>query len=296
MGKNNNLSDFLQDLSRTINEKKGYPINKTTNPQDFSNEVETIVTPNLHEKTVSPSTEQQEVTPTSPYNGLSKVTVKGMKLQTKTVSPSTSGKVVAPDDGYDALAAVGVSGISPTKSAQTYTPKTTDQVIPSGRWLIGAQTIKGDARLIPSNIRKGISIFDVLGTFEGDTTVTWYQVSVGAGEILHLVPNNDKILMAFAVNTYENDLGQGTLYVDINCVEYGGSYTKSFAGGYLDNLFVYIGNGNMLAYKFGNYDANIDDDSISRDTSFSITSVVIRSDNDSSYIANFIIVELNKWW
>ena len=85
-------------------------------------------------------------------------------LQSKTVSPSTTAQTITPDSGYDGLSQVVVNAISPTKGAQTYTPTTTDQTISSGRWLTGAQTIKGDANLVASNIKSGVSIFGVSGT------------------------------------------------------------------------------------------------------------------------------------
>lgn len=85
------------------------------------------------------------------------------KLQTKTVTPSTSQQSVTPDSGYDGLDKVTVNAITPTKAAQTYTPGTSDQTIASGRWLTGAQTIKGDENLVAENIKEGISIFGVTG-------------------------------------------------------------------------------------------------------------------------------------
>lgn len=88
------------------------------------------------------------------------------KLQAKTVTPSTSQQSVTPDSGYDGLSGVTVNAITPTKSAQTYTPGTSDQTISSGRWLTGAQKIKGDANLVAGNIKKGVSIFGVTGTYE----------------------------------------------------------------------------------------------------------------------------------
>lgn len=52
----------------------------------------------------------------------------------------------------------------PTVNAETYTPTTSDQTIASGQYLRGVQTIKGDANLIPANIKAGVSIFGVQGS------------------------------------------------------------------------------------------------------------------------------------
>lgn len=48
-----------------------------------------------------------------------------------------------------------------------YTPTTTDIYISSDRWLNGAQVIKGDSNLKSENIRDGVSIFGVTGSFAG---------------------------------------------------------------------------------------------------------------------------------
>ena len=74
---------------------------------------------------------------------------------------------MGPDDGYDGLSSVQVNAISPTKGAETFTPKTYNQTISSGRWLTGTQTIKGDANLVSSNIKSGVSIFGVSGSYSG---------------------------------------------------------------------------------------------------------------------------------
>ena len=56
------------------------------------------------------------------------------------------------------------SGSISSKSAQTYTPTTSDQTIASGQYLSGAQTIKGDVNLVQANIAKNVTIFGVTGT------------------------------------------------------------------------------------------------------------------------------------
>lgn len=99
----------------------------------------------------------------------------GASLQSKTVSPSESAQTVKADNGYDGLSQVTVNAVSKTyvgsgvtkKAAATYTPKTSDQSIAASQYLSGAQTIKGDANLVAGNIKSGVSIFGVTGTYAG---------------------------------------------------------------------------------------------------------------------------------
>lgn len=51
----------------------------------------------------------------------------------------------------------------PSITTNTITPGTSNQVIESGKYLKGNQTILGDENLVPSNIKEGISIFGVMG-------------------------------------------------------------------------------------------------------------------------------------
>ena len=102
----------------------------------------------------------------------------GASLQSKTVSPSESAQTVKADNGYDGLSQVTVDAVSKTyvgsgvtkKSAATYTPGTSDQSIASGQYLNGTQTIKGDSNLTAGNIRNGVKIFNVTGSYAGSSS------------------------------------------------------------------------------------------------------------------------------
>lgn len=60
-----------------------------------------------------------------------------------------------------------ITGTIPSKTAATYTPSTSNQTIASGTYLTGTQTIKGDSNLVAGNIKSGVSIFGVTGSYEG---------------------------------------------------------------------------------------------------------------------------------
>lgn len=59
---------------------------------------------------------------------------------------------------------IKVTGSVSSKAATTYTPSVSDQVIQSGQYLSGIQTISGDSNLVATNIKSGVSIFGVLGS------------------------------------------------------------------------------------------------------------------------------------
>ena len=131
-------------------------------------------TPTLQSKTATPSTSQQIITPDSGYDGLSSVTVESMptaSLSTPTISVDSAGKITATvkqtEAGYVEAGSKSATKQLTTKGADTVTPGTSDQTIASGTYLTGAQTVKGDANLIAGNIKKGVSIFGVAGSFEG---------------------------------------------------------------------------------------------------------------------------------
>ena len=136
--------------------------------------VPTSSSPNLQTKSVSPATAEQTIRPDSGYDGLSSVTVKAMPtaaLSTPTISVDSAGKITAKVEqaaaGYVEAGSKSATKQLTTKGAATITPGTSDQTIASGTYLTGAQTVKGDANLVAGNIKSGVSIFGVAGSFEG---------------------------------------------------------------------------------------------------------------------------------
>lgn len=77
-----------------------------------------------------------------------------------------------------------VTGTIKSLAAQTITPGTEDRKIVSGRYLSGDQTIKGDANLLAENIKEGVELFGITGTYTGGDTVNPYKgkTIVGFGD------------------------------------------------------------------------------------------------------------------
>lgn len=101
---------------------------------------------------------------------------------TKTVSvtPSVSAGYVAA--GTAGNSSVSLSASVTTKAAATITPTTSNQTIAAGTYLTGAQTIKGDANLVAGNIKSGVSIFDVTGSYAAaiqSSQVSYQNASAG---------------------------------------------------------------------------------------------------------------------
>lgn len=166
------------DLKTAINTKTDAQHQITTETiDDYADFVDSISTGSgkpEQSKTTNPSTSQVVVTPDTGYT-LSSVTVNAMPIGTlsaPTINTST-GLITASirTSGYISSGTASTLQLS-TQSSQTITPTTTDQTISSGKYLIGTQTISGDANLVAGNIKKDVTIFGVTGTHEGGSTPT----------------------------------------------------------------------------------------------------------------------------
>lgn len=93
--------------------------------------------------------------------------------KTISVTPTVSAGYVS--SGTAGNSSVSLTASVTTKGAATITPGTSNQTIASGTYLTGTQTISGDANLVASNIKSGVSIFGVAG---GLTSATVSQDGV----------------------------------------------------------------------------------------------------------------------
>lgn len=153
------------------------------------------------------------VTPTISIDSSGKITASSST--TKSVTPTVSA-------GYVSTGTAGTITVScsntkqlTTKAATTYTPSTSNQTIASGTYLTGTQTIKGDSYLKAANIKAGVTIFGIQGTYTGETysnvVESWnYNTSYGkkkstfpwGDNITFSIQSKQKMLTNMSVTVY----------------------------------------------------------------------------------------------
>lgn len=172
---------------------------------------------------ITPSTSSQTITPDSGYGGLSSVQINAMPSGTTTSPTSISGTSATVSTGTNTITLTKTISVTPrvttagyvsagtagnssvsltasvtTKAAATITPGTSNQTIAAGTYLTGAQTISGDADLTAANIKKGIQIFGVTGTYTSDATAA--AADIASGKTAYV--NGSKITGTLTFQTY----------------------------------------------------------------------------------------------
>lgn len=224
------------DLKTAINAKTDAQHKITTETiDDYADFVDSISTGSdkpEQSKTTNPSTSQVVVTPDTGYT-LSSVTVNAMPigaLSAPTINTST-GLITTSvrSSGYISSGTATTLQLS-TQSSQTITPTTTNQTISSGKYLIGTQTISGDANLVAGNIKKDVTIFGVTGTHEGGGSGTLITKSITQNGTYNASDDSADGYSQVTVNVS----GGGTIEPeekDVNFYDYDGtrvySYTKA---------------------------------------------------------------------
>jgi hypothetical protein len=145
--------------------------NKTYKASDENLEGYSTVTVNVEPKLQSKSvTANGTVTPDASYDGLSQVTVNvpptTPKLQAKT---ATENGEVTPDSGYDGLSQVTVNVPATPTETKTVEPNFSngsEVLTPTEGKVFSSVTLTKPATLLPENIKKGVIICGIEGTYE----------------------------------------------------------------------------------------------------------------------------------
>lgn len=132
-------------------------------------------------------------------------TVQGGKQEAPVISVSSSGLITATAGDQSATQQL------PTQAARTITPSTSTQTaVASGRYTTGNVTVAGSANLVPSNIKSGVNIFGVTGTYAGGTPTETVNGSItaggknGAGTVYYCDGSSDSFLSVY-VNPQDSE-------------------------------------------------------------------------------------------
>lgn len=146
--------------------------------------------------------------------------VTGSKMLSGTVAYKSAGKV---------------TGTIQSQAAQAITPGTLDKTIASGKYLSGTQTIKGDANLLAENIKSGISIFGVTGTYESSGSSGGKNVAqgtiTGAGTNAVTIDTGLNSINTFALFNHSSASASGitsVLHLNGTVTGVGVSYSQYF--------------------------------------------------------------------
>lgn len=157
---------------------KGVTVPAGSGYDDYASLIASIPTqsaPNLQDKTVSPTTSQQTVQADNGYDGLDTVTVNAIQTETKSATPTTSQQNIDATSGkYMTRVTVGAiqtetKNATPSTSSQDITPS-------SGKFLtkvtVGAVSAAIDSNIQAGNIKSGVNILGVTGTYAGSSGAT----------------------------------------------------------------------------------------------------------------------------
>lgn len=162
--------------------------------------------------------------------------VKDGKWYVRIVGPDanvTGSKMLSGTVAYKS--AEKVTGTIQSQAAQTITPGASDKTIASGKYLSGTQTIKGDTNLLAENIKSGISIFGVTGTYESSGSSGGKNVAqgtiTGAGTNAVTIDTGLNSINTFALFNHSSASASGitsVLYLNGTVTGVGVSYSQYF--------------------------------------------------------------------
>lgn len=216
--------------------------------------------PILQEKTATPTSNQQEVSPDSDYDGLSKVTVEAMPtgaLGPVQVENHQNLITWASTGGYieqGAILRTPISDVMTIQGYQTIVPNAANQDIAGNTYMPDGLSVAGDANLTPENIKKDVSIFGVTGTHEGNSVemvqVTINSSTLASGATISYFNPSTSMLENKAISSGTYSIPKNFLVAFSNNTDYIPYVATPFSAGVkqVGNLR-YYGNGNNI-YTF----------------------------------------------
>ena len=133
-------------------------------------------------------------------NGFTDDIPDGVEQATPSINVDAAGKITASSTQGAGIVKSGTHEANKqldVQAGKTVTPSTSDQkAVDKGKYTTGDIIVKGDEDLIPTNIKKGVEIFDVIGTAEegrayeiGSFTPTSDVAEVNISHNLGVVPS-----------------------------------------------------------------------------------------------------------
>lgn len=213
------------------------------------------------------------------------LTIKGVSASNTETFTSLVPKVLDISDGIDTSDATAtsldilkdktayVNGVKLTGEIENlveteYTPTIENQIISSGLYLSGPQTIKGDPNLLASNIKEGVSIFGVSGSYSGGSspvkketlintsafttkqeTLDNYGTSIYINESTYeagLSTLSDTVARWGGISSTNNYIGDSSLKYGINVANWSEASTTTTATGILFFTPVDLVSGTLL--------------------------------------------------
>ena len=166
--------------------------------------------------------------PAGHYASQAQKSVATAQQATPSISVSSSGLITASvtqGTGYVTGGTKSVTQQLTTQGAATITPGTSAKTaVAAGRYTTGAVTVSGDPQLTAANIKKGVNIFGVVGTFEsgggscvGQMLASFkrgvrytYMSPTGKSKVSDAPVTDDVMIGSFLIVSYETSAS--TLY------------------------------------------------------------------------------------
>lgn len=113
--------------------------------------------------------------PAGHYPAQASKSVAAAEQATPAISVSSGGLITATaqqTEGYVPAGSKSATKQLAVQGAQIIMPGVAEKTIQPGRYLTGVQTIQGSDNLVADNIKSGVSIFGVVGTYKGSSIET----------------------------------------------------------------------------------------------------------------------------